>query len=174
MDSSLLVNTLNEDNYDEYIEKIINVFRLSSKESSIIFSLRIIENKCLIKLSIVKQNGDREEFNDISLKCDEVFYNKFIEVLVDKFLKNIDVVAKDIVNLDEDSLVTLRLITENNDLFSIDGLEKDYASKLFNINNNLYDGIIENTNNAGVGNILIFALIIVIVVILITLFIYLF
>lgn len=170
MNSSLLGNTLNEDNYSDYIEKIINIFRLSSKESSILFDLKLKDYKCTIKLSIVGQNGEKEEFCDTTLKCDEVFYKDFLDVLVANFIDNVEVVTRDIVDLDDDpSLVTLRLITLNNDLFSIDGLSNDHAKKLLSLNEN-----VENKNNnkylsvssnAGIANIYLFLLIIIVIII---------
>ena len=39
MDDKLLNSNLNYENYDDYIEKIFNIFRLSSKNSSIILSI---------------------------------------------------------------------------------------------------------------------------------------
>ena len=62
MENSLLDSNLTEENYDDYIEKIFNIFRLSSKNSSIILSVDIVDSKCLIKLKIVSQNGDTKEF----------------------------------------------------------------------------------------------------------------
>ena len=50
MENSLLDSNLTEENYDDYIEKIFNIFRLSSKNSSIILSVDIVDSKCLIKL----------------------------------------------------------------------------------------------------------------------------
>lgn len=169
MNSSLLGNKLNEDNYSDYIEKIINIFRLSSKESSILFDLKLKDYKCTIKLSIVGQNGEKEEFCDTTLKCDEVFYRDFVDVLIAKFIDNVEVVTKDIVDLDDDpSLVTLRLITLNNDLFSIDGLSNDHAKRLLSIgensesNSNKYLSV---SGNAGIANVHLFLLIIFVLVI---------
>lgn len=166
MESSLLDRNLNEDSYDLYIDNIINIFRLSCKESSIIFDLKLRDSKCVIKLSIVNQQGEREEYNDTTLKCDDVFYNNFLEVLVKRFLANTKVVTKDIVDFDDDPLVTFRLITENNDLFSIDGLTYEEAKKLLEFENckEGKDKLVVTHSNAGIGNVLIFILMITILI----------
>lgn len=131
--ASLIEKDFNEIIYDEYIDKIISIFKLSVKESSIIFNMKINDSESIIKLSIVNQDGKREEFTDTNFKCDDNFYKNFLDLLVEKFVKNVCVVSKDIVNLDGDSFLTFRLITENNDLFIIDGLGNDYADHLISI-----------------------------------------
>lgn len=166
MDSSLLNRTLNEDSYEEYIEKIINIFRLSSKESSIIFDLKIKDYTCVIKLSIVKQNGEREEFSDTTFKCDQSFYQKFLDVLVSEFLGSTKVVTKDIVSLSDDSLVTFRLITDNNDLFSVDGLSEEHAKYLLGLDKKDDDKYLNATRNSqGIGSIWMFILMIIVLII---------
>lgn len=165
MEANLLNKSIEENNYEEYIEKILNIFRLSSKESSIIFSLKIKDYKCTMKLSIVRQNGDREEFSDTLFDCNEVFYQKFLDVLVSRFLGSVEVATKDIVNLDDDSLVTFRLITGNNDLFSVDGLSEEHAKCLLGLNEKDDDKYLSASNNNGIGNVWMFILMIIIIVI---------
>lgn len=165
MEANLLNKSIEENNYEEYIEKILNIFRLSSKESSIIFSLKIKDYKCTMKLSIVRQNGDREEFSDTLFDCNEVFYQKFLDVLVSRFLGSVEVATKDIVNLDDDSLVTFRLITGNNDLFSVDGLSEEHAKYLLGLNEKDDDKYLNASNNNGIGNVWMFILMIIILVI---------
>lgn len=131
--ASLIEKDFNEIIYDEYIDKIISIFKLSVKESSIIFNMKINDSESIIKLSIVNQDGKREEFTDTNFKCDDNFYKNFLDLLVEKFVKNVCVVSKDIVNLDGDSFLTFRLITENNDLFIIGGLSDDNANHLISI-----------------------------------------
>lgn len=165
MEANLLNKSIEENNYEEYIEKILNIFRLSSKESSIIFSLKIKDYKCTMTLSIVRQNGDREEFSDTLFDCNEVFYQKFLDVLVSRFLGSVEVATKDIVNLDDDSLVTFRLITGNNDLFSVDGLSEEHAKYLLGLNEKDDDKYLNASNNNGIGNVWMFILMIIILVI---------
>lgn len=169
MHSSLLERNLNEDSYDEYIEKIINIFRLSNKNSSILFHMEIKDYHANIMLSIVNQNGEKEEFTDIVLKCDEIFYQSFLLPFVKIVNRDISIKVHDIVNLDGDDLVTFRMITENNDLLTIDGLSNDDAKKLLEISKGkkTIEGnhSLHVSNNEGIGNIWIFLLMIFILVI---------
>lgn len=167
MEYSLMDKNLNVDSYDEYIDKIINIFRLSNKTSSILFDLKINNYKATIMLSIVNQNGEKNNFTDVVLKCDDDFYKKFLIVLIKKIKSYVEIKVSDIVRLSDDGLVTFRLITENNDLFSIDGLSEDDANSLLNISSN--DNKVQQYNNVtnieGIGNIKIFILMIVVLVI---------
>ena len=167
MNSSLMDRNLNEDSYEEYVEKIINIFRLSNKKSSILFQLEIKDYKATIQLTIVNQNGEKEEFSDVVLKCDEVFYHSFLIPLIEKVNHNVTITHKDIVNLDEDDLVTFRMITDNNDLFTIDGLSRDDANSLLEISNNdsYQEKILTVPNKDGIGNIWSFLLMIGVLVI---------
>ena len=165
MENSLLDSNLTEENYDDYIEKIFNIFRLSSKNSSIILSVDIVDSKCLIKLKIVSQNGDTKEFSDVTFKCDNAFYNDFLDSLIKRLNDDENFIINDIVNLDKDEFMTFRLVSSNNDLITIDGLTKEQANHL----NKLFETDEKNEeiliNNSGIANVWIFLLMIVVLVI---------
>lgn len=165
MENSLLDSNLTEENYDDYIEKIFNIFRLSSKNSSIILSVDIVDSKCLIKLKIVSQNGDTKEFSDVTFKCDNAFYNDFLDLLIKRLNDDENFIINDIVNLDKDEFMTFRLVSSNNDLITIDGLTKEQANhlnKLFETDEKKEKILI---NNSGIANVWIFLLMIVVLVI---------
>ncbi len=165
MENSLLDSNLTEENYDDYIEKIFNIFRLSSKNSSIILSVDIVDLKCLIKLKIVSQNGDTKEFSDVTFKCDNAFYNDFLDSLIKRLNDDENFIINDIVNLDKDEFMTFRLVSSNNDLITIDGLTKEQANhlnKLFETDEKKEEILI---NNSGIANVWIFLLMIVVLVI---------
>ncbi len=165
MENSLLDSNLTEENYDDYIEKIFNIFRLSSKNSSIILSVDIVDSKCLIKLKIVSQNGDTKEFSDVTFKCDNAFYNDFLDSLIKRLNDDENFIINDIVNLDKDEFMTFRLVSSNNDLITIDGLTKEqanYLNKLFETDEKKEEILI---NNSGIANVWIFLLMIVVLVI---------
>ena len=165
MENSLLDSNLTEENYDDYIEKIFNIFRLSSKNSSIILSVDIVDSKCLIKLKIVSQNGDTKEFSDVTFKCDNAFYNYFLDSLIKRLNDDENFIINDIVNLDKDEFMTFRLVSSNNDLITIDGLTKEQANhlnKLFETDERKEEILI---NNSGIANVWIFLLMIVVLVI---------
>ena len=165
MENSLLDSNLTEENYDDYIEKIFNIFRLSSKNSSIILSVDIVDSKCLIKLKIVSQNGDTKEFSDVTFKCDNAFYNDFLDSLIKRLNDDENFIINDIVNLDKDEFMTFRLVSSNNDLITIDGLTKEQANhlnKLFETDEKKEEILI---NNSGIAYVWIFLLMIVVLVI---------
>ena len=165
MENSLLDSNLTEENYDDYIEKIFNIFRLSSKNSSIILSIDIVDSKCLIKLKIVSQNGDTKEFSDVTFTCDNAFYNDFLDSLIKRLNDDENFIINDIVNLDKDEFMTFRLVSSNNDLITIDGLTKEQANhlnKLFETDEKKEEILI---NNSGIANVWIFLLMIVVLVI---------
>ena len=165
MGFSLIDKNLNEDSYDEYVDKIVNIFRLSNKESSILFDMEIKDYKAKIKLSIVSQHGEKEEFSDMVFKCDTIFYHKFLTSLVNKINQNSNIVVKDIVDFSDSNLVTFRLITENNDLFTINGLSFDDAKSLLSIiEDDNDDSKLVIPNNNGIGNTAIFLLLIGIII----------
>ena len=161
MDSN---NELNKNEYNEYIEKILNVYRLSNKDSSILFNVKIENLKCYCSMSIIGQNGDKQEFSDVIFDYDNTLFPEFINILVTKFNRDVCVKVKDIVNLDGDSLVAYRMITDNNDLFSIDGLSLEDANKLKALCSDDFQseakGINQITDNHGMGSFKMFLLMI--------------
>ena len=176
MSTSLLNDSLNNKNYDQYIDNTVNIFKLSSKESSILFSAKIENNNCLINLSIVNQDGKVKKFRDVIFECDDKFYSNFIDKLVDKTINECNIISFDLVNLDRDEFSTFRMIMENNDLFTIDGLTKERASHLLN----LCESKSEDTrkekrkylnilNNVGIGDISVLSMMFVVLVLIFTL-----
>lgn len=169
MDLGLMNKNLTEDNYDEYVEKIVNIFRLSSKKSSIIFEVKIKDYQADVCLSIVSQDGRREDFQDLALKCDESFYNHFLMSVLQSIDQNTDVKVRDIVKNENSSLVTLRIINDNNDLFTIDGLSEDDAryllSKLGEIKESDNEKLMIVSDNIGASNAVMFFIMTIILVI---------
>ena len=175
MVNSLVDEKLTSSSYDEYIDKVINIFRLSSDQSSILFDIKIKDYQATIVLSIINQEGEKQEFNDVVLKCDDAFYHSFLLVLVDKLQDLCHIETKDIVQLSDDSLVTFRMITVHNDLFTIDGLSLDDANNLMKLADQEKNiNVLPEVNNEGtgspqfllfmVGTLIVFLIIIVLLV----------
>jgi len=167
MDISLLDNNLSKDNYNEYIERIYNIFRLSNKNSSIILRIKIDENKCVIELKYIDdRNGNMQEFSDVSFKYNDISYKDFLVSLIKRLNDNEEFIINDIVNLDKDQYLTFRLVSSNNDLITIDGLTEEQANYLKQV-------FVEDekkelnliTNNNGMANIWLFLLMIIVLVI---------
>ena len=168
MNTSLLEKNLNEDNYGEYVDKIINIFRLSNKESSIILEINMIDYKAINKLSIISNNGEKQEFTDEVFKCDEDFFNNLIIVLINTLNERVKIVVKDILNEEDSDLVTFRMLTDNNDIFTITGLSKDDGNNLLKIVNDketIPNNNIIPPNDKGVGSVLLFLFMIGVIII---------
>lgn len=166
MSSSLLVSSIGENVYDEYIEKLMNVYRLSSKESSIIGNINIQGEESTISLSIVDREGYSNNFTDVVIKCNENFYERFINVIIRRMNSECHILVNDLIAEDDDSKVTYRMITENNDLFTIEGLDKKRANQIVSTYNkeDCEPKLLLKTSNLGEGNYLIFITMIVIII----------
>lgn len=116
--------------YDEYLEKVMEIASLSSKDNSILVTFNIEDNKCLSKVELLEQNGDRGALKSVSFACTDSFYTTFLEKLVVKYAISGKVILTDIIDIDGDNQFTFRMVGEDNDLFSVDGISKDYALKL--------------------------------------------
>ena len=98
-------NEIDKNNYNEYIEKILNIYRLSSKDSSILFNIKIENYKCYCSMSIVGRAGDKQEFSDVILDFDDKFFPEFLDVLVTRINNDVRIKVKNkkIKVLKEDS-----------------------------------------------------------------------
>ena len=130
MESLMLNKTIQEADYLDYIYGVANIFRISSSDKYIIFAMKIEQEQCHAKMTIYNQEGISKEYHDVTINCGESFYDSFLKVLVQNIEEVAKITKKDIVNLDGDDYVAFRMITSHNDLFTIDGLEKDQAEKL--------------------------------------------
>lgn len=168
MKESLIKQNLDIEVYNEYIDKIVDIFRLSSKKSSILLDIKIENYQASILLSILNQNGYREKFHDVALNCDYAFYHEFLLNLVKKVYQSGNISTADIVRLADKDLVTFRMITANNDLFSVDGLSIDDANSLLDIckENTNNKVLLKVSNHRGVGSFYIFIFLISILIIL--------
>ena len=155
MENRLMEKNLTKEEYQDYLVKIVNIFRISDKRSSILYEIKIKDYQALAKLSIVNREGQREEFQDTLLDCDQDFSSFFLIPLIEKICEIVEVQTKDIVHLSSDNLVTFRIITNNNDLFTIDGLSPDDADALLSLSKQVHTNppISISSNSDGTGNI---------------------
>ena len=112
MKSILFNEKITENNYADFVEQLVNVFRLSSFERSILFSLKFEKTICIIQLSILNQDGNRQEYEEVHVDSSESFFNDFLEHMVSAFRNHCVIVKEDIVNLDNDEWRNERLICQ--------------------------------------------------------------
>ena len=159
-----------DDEYEDYIENILSISALSDKEHYIFYSFNIKDNVCFDEVYMLNQQGEKGEFGNKNFNYNDDFYEKFLKKLVDKFNKANSINSKDIIYNDDN--VTFRMITDNKDIFTISGLDKDKSEELLDIVKNKDHK--ENkeyvlTNNSGKANYLILAFIAVLILLILTL-----
>ena len=159
-----------DDVYEDYIENILSISALSDKEHYIFYSFNIKDNVCFDEVYMLNQQGEKGEFGNKNFNYNDDFYEKFLKKLVDKFNKANSINSKDVIYNDDN--ITFRMITDNKDIFTISGLDKDKSEELLDIVKNKEHK--ENkeyvlTNNSGKVNYLILAFIAVLILLILTL-----
>ena len=122
-------------------------------------------------MSRIGQNGKRDIGRSVAFSCTESFYTNFLERLVVEYSDTTNTVVADIVDVDGDDQFTFRMVSENNDMFTVDGISKDYARKLKDkVENREKEKVYVKSSEAGLSNALgLTVLISLIVVIFLTL-----
>ena len=157
--------------YDDYIKKILEVASLSTKENSVLIGLSLEDGKCRSTVELLEQNGKRDIGKSVSFSCTESFYINFLERLVVEYADVTNTVVADVVDVDGDDQFTFRMVSENNDMFTVDGISKEYARKLKDkVLNREEQKMLVKNKEAGLSNALgLTVLISLIVVIFLTL-----
>ena len=116
--------------YDKYLCKVLDVARLTTKDNSVLISFSIKDEKCSSKVELLEQDGTKGLEMSVNFACTESFYTNFLEKLVVEYFDIANVVVTDIIDINDDGRYTFRMLGEENDLFSIDGISDNYAKKL--------------------------------------------
>ena len=76
--------------------------------------------------------------------------------LVREYAQSTNIILTDIIDIDGDNQFTFRMVGETNDLFSIDGISKDYALKLKEISEQVVSqdskNLVKVPDEAGISN----------------------
>ena len=97
----------------------------------------------------------------------ESFYDRFIKELVRRMNNECNVSFNDLVTEENKDEVTYRMVTENNDMFTIEGLDRVKADNIisdYNGEKNCETKELINSSSLGEGNYLIFITMIVIII----------
>ncbi len=121
---------LNKDKYEEYIESLLNAARLTTKENSILISFKVIDDACLNTVEFIQQDGTKDTLMNATFISDDYFYQFFLEKFLISYYNNMVVAFNDSIDLNADGKYTYRVITDDNDMLSIDGITLDYANHL--------------------------------------------
>ena len=159
-----------DDIYDEYIENILSISNLSNKDHYIFYDYKIKDDVCYDEVYMLNENGEKGEFGKRNFPYNEDLYEKFIKKLVKEFCKVNTINSKDVIYEEDEPI--FKLITENRDIFTISGLEKDKCEELLNMineNNTVNSEIVLTQDNSGKVNYLILIFIVVLIIFIISL-----
>lgn len=126
-------NFILPENYKEYINRIIEISKTSTKENSLLYNFEIKDDVVQNTITLIEMDGSKKELENSKFYHGNNFYNYFLSPLMKEFLNSNYVVFDDIVDIDSDNKVTYRLITDNNDLFTVNGLSFEDTSYISNV-----------------------------------------
>lgn len=117
-------------NYSDLLLKLSNLIQLSTKETSIHIHFNIINDNVIIQSFLLNINGEKKDFEKIESIWNNEFYQEFLYPFLLIVKEKCNLVASDVISSTRDDLFITRFITENNDLFTIEGLSHDDAYRL--------------------------------------------
>ncbi len=120
----------------ELLEKIIEVSSTSRKDNSILYNFSIFGRDVECNISVVEQNGEKNSICKFKFCSDRKFYDMITPILK-AFNEHNDVVFSDFVDVNQDNIVTFRLLTDTNDQFTLDGLTFEDAYYIKDILNSM-------------------------------------
>lgn len=130
---------IDKEKYEEYCESLLSIARLTNKENSILMNFDIEGVACRNVVSFIQQDGTKDVLKDVTFDADDEFYKDFLEEFVKMYCSNMVVAFNDSINLNADGKYTYRVVTDDNDMLSINGISHDYANYLLNMTKKVYD-----------------------------------
>ena len=144
---------IDKEKYEEYCESLLSIARLTNKENTILMNFDIEGVTCRNVVSFIQQDGTKDVLKDVTFDADDEFYKDFLEEFVKMYCSNMVVAFNDSINLNADGKYTYRVITDDNDMLSINGISHDYANYLLNMTKKVYDEDLLD-NEDGITNTL--------------------
>ena len=126
---------IKKENYKEYRNSLLNISRLTHKENSILIDFKIVGSNCYNSVYYIQRDGTKDLFNEESFLVNEEFYNEFLEILISEYYNSMEIAFNDSIDINEDGLYTYRIVTDDNDMLSVDGVSLEYAKKLMKLVN---------------------------------------
>lgn len=159
--------------YSEYQESLLKFSNLTTKENSILINFDITSSTVKNSVKTIQQNGHQEKLKDSEFEFDNLFKSDLLEPFIFNFAKNPNNKVV-ITDLGEDAKLNkfnYRMITENNDMVTINGLDKDYANyiadEVTKITYNSKDKekvvLVKEMNQQGKSNTLVIILTIILI-----------
>ena len=150
---------ITEEKYEDYISSLLNIARLTNKENSVLISFVVDNDKSNNVVNFIQQDGTRDQLKNSVFSNDEKFYKDFLEKFVVDYSNNMEVVLTDKIDMNDDGKYTYRIITDDNDMLSIDGITLEYANYLVSLikkeNQEISRDINEINKESGIATTLI-------------------
>lgn len=124
---------IDKKDFDEYRESLLNISRLTNKENSILINFSINNDTCRNVVSFIQQDGTKDVLKDSMFECDDEFYKDFLEKFIVDYYNTMVIAFNDRVDMNADGKCTYRVITDDNDMMSIEGISLDYANYLMSL-----------------------------------------
>ena len=119
--------------YEEYIESLLNIARLTTKENSVLINFNILGDTCSNVVSFIQRDGTKDILKDSTFICDDEFYKEFLEKFIVEYYETMVVAFDDSIDISLDGKYSFRVITDDNDMLSINGISVDYANYLMSL-----------------------------------------
>lgn len=120
---------IDKDNYDNYIDEVVNISKTSTEKMSILYNYQFNED-VYNDITIIDRNCNNRSYKYKFIIDDELFI--LLNRLVKEFYDNNEVNVVDIIDLNKDNKYTFRMITKFNDLFSVNDISYNRAIELKN------------------------------------------
>lgn len=120
---------IDKENYDNYINEVVNISKTSTEKMSILYNYQFNED-VYNDITIIDRNGNNRSYKYKFIIDDELFI--LLNRLVKEFYNNNEVNVVDIIDLNKDNKYTFRMITKFNDLFSVNDISYNRAIELKN------------------------------------------
>lgn len=162
-----------QSDFDQYIREVIEISTLSNKDNSIIYGFEFRNDFITNRISLVdNKTGKMELLKEGVFAHNDHFMSHFLSPMIHQFIDNNEIVSHNVVDLNNDNLLTYRFLTDTNDLFAINGLtfeDTSYISDLvedLDINHSDDGKLFTLSKNGKASGWLILLLVIVICLIL--------
>lgn len=169
MDEKLVL----QKDFGQYIREIIEISTLSNKDNSVIYEFEFRNDFIMNKISLVdSKSGNAEVLKEGVFTRNDHFMSHFLSPLLHQFIENNCIVSHDVIDLNNDNLLTYRFLTDTNDLLSINRLsfeDTSYISDLvedIDINHQEDGNLFTLSKNGKASGWIILFLVIVICLIL--------
>lgn len=130
-----------EEQYQDEIESLINISRLTGKDNSILFDFHVKDDSCRQRVAIIEHTGSKNELIEKTFPYNSLFQEKFLKKFIQNYIKNHEIVLTDVV--DDSSNLSYRMINNYNDMITVSGISASFAKELVQLTEPLMPTVAE-------------------------------